>query len=153
MERPVLTEIQAFAKRLVRLAIHKAGGNCAAAEWTGFHGSELSLFASDDSKRQISLWRAMTLDEAAGDVMLKAWARRRGYDLISGEERGELAQNVNKLIGKLAHAGADLQSTALDAVSDGKATNNEVKQTEACAGALIGAAEETVQAVARLRAV
>lgn len=153
MEKLVLTEIQAFAKRLVRLAIHKAGGNLAAADFTGFESSELSRFASDDVDRHISLWRAMTLDEASGDVMLKAWARRRGFDLITGEQRAELAQNVTKLVGKLAHASADLQSTALDAIADGKTTNNEIKQTEVCAGALIGAAEDTVQAVAKLRAV
>jgi hypothetical protein len=153
MEKIVLTELQAFTKRLVRLAIHKAGGNRAAAEWTGFQGSELSLFANDDANKHISLWRAMTLDEAAGDVMLKAWARRRGFEVITHEQHLELAQSVSKIVGRLAHAGADLESAALDAVADGKTSNNEIKQTEVCAGALIGAAEDTVQAVAKLRAV
>jgi len=153
MDKLVLTDIQAFTKRLVRLAVHKLGGNHAAADWTGFDGSELSRFASDDVDRHISFWRAIQLDEGAGDVMLKSWARRRGYDLITTEQKAELAQNVTKLVGKLAHAGADLESAALDAAADGKSTPNEIKHAEACAGALIGAAEDTVRAVASLRAV
>lgn len=153
MDKLALTDIELFAKRMVRLAIHKLGGNVAAADWTSFSGSELSQFASDDSNRQISLWRAMALDEGAGDVILKAWARRRGFELITREARKELAQNVTKLVGRLAHCNADLQSTALDAVADGKCTPNEIKQTEACAGALIDAVEHTVRAVASLRVV
>jgi hypothetical protein len=153
MEKPVLTDIQLFAKRLVRLAIHKAGGNVAAADWTGFQKSELSLFASDDSTRQISLWRAMVLDESADDAMLKAWARRRGFELVTKDQKDELVLNVNKVLGRLAHCGADMQSTVLDAAADGKASPNEIKNTEAVAGALISAAEDTVRAVTRLRAV
>jgi hypothetical protein len=152
MEKP-LTDVQAFAKRLVRLAIHKAGGNVAAAEWTGFSGSELSLFANDRADKHISFWRAMVLDEAADEVMLKSWARRRGFELVTSDQKTELAHNVTKLVGKLAHASADLQSTALDAVADGKSTPNEIKQTETCAVSLIGAAEDTLRAVTNLRAV
>ncbi|MCC8945971.1 hypothetical protein H8A97_12900 [Bradyrhizobium sp. Arg62] len=149
----VLTEIQGFTKRLVRQAINALGGNRAAAEFTGIEGSELSRFASDDVDRHISLWRAMDLDAAAGDVMLKAWARRRGFEILTADEKTELVEGVTKLVGKLAHATADLQSQVLEAATDGVATNNEIKETEARAGALIGAAEDTVRAVTRLRAV
>ena len=84
--------------------------------------------------------------------MLVALSPRHAVSTIA-EQRSELAHNVSKIVGRLAHAGADLQSTALDAVSDGKATNNEIRDTEARASALIGAAEDTLRAVASLRAV
>ncbi|QOZ25314.1 hypothetical protein [Bradyrhizobium sp. CCBAU 51753] len=153
MQKLVLTEIQAFTKRLVRQAINALGGNRAAAEFTGIEGSELSRFASDDVDRHISLWRAMELDAAAGDPILKAWARRRGYEILTADEKTELVDNVNKLVGKLAHATANLQSHALEAASDGKATNNEIKETEVRAGAVIDVAEDTVRAITRLRVV
>lgn len=148
-----LSDSERYAKSLVRLAIHKTGSNRMASEWTGIQESELSRYGSEDVDRHIPFYRAIELDEAAGDVMLKALARRRGYDLVSKEQREELTLNVNKLVGKLAHAGADLTSTAIEATEDGRVSHNELKQTEAAAGAVVDTAERVVSAVAQLRAV
>jgi hypothetical protein len=85
-----LSDSERYAKSLVRLAIHKTGSLRMASEWTGIQESELSRYGSDDVDRHIPFYRAIELDEAAGDVMLKAWARRRGFDLVSKEQREEL---------------------------------------------------------------
>src|SRR5216684_3851654 len=62
------------AKRLVKLAIHKAGGQHAMSDSTGIDTSQLSRWGNeDDDERHIPLYRAMELDEAAGDAIFKGW--------------------------------------------------------------------------------
>lgn len=148
-----INDSERYAKSLVRLAIHKAGKARLASEWTGIQESELSRYGSDDVDRHIPFYRAIELDEAAGWVMLKALARRAGFELMSKDQREELSLNVNKLVGRLAHAGADLTSTAIEATEDGRVSHNELKATESAAAAVVDTAEKVVAAVTQLRAV
>ena len=65
---------------------------------TGVDTSQLSRRGNeDDDERHIPLYRAMELDEAAGDAILKGWARWRGADLVFREHRQEVAENMHKL--------------------------------------------------------
>lgn len=58
------------AKRLVKLAVQKAGGQHAVSGLTGVDTSQLSRWGNeDDDERHITLYRAMEIDEAAGDAI------------------------------------------------------------------------------------
>ncbi len=114
------------AKRLVKLAIHKAGGQHAMSDSTGVDTSQLSRWGNDDDdERHIPLYRAMELDEAAGDAILKGWARWRGADLVFREHRQEVAENMHKLAASAAKAHGDFVATAHEAASHGVCTINE----------------------------
>jgi len=115
-------------KAAVRHAVKKAGGPIVAAEQTGVSENEISLWKNDHNLRFIPIDHAFDLDVAAGDdIILKTWARMRGYDLVSREAKLELADNVVKIVGRLAKAGGTLECSALDAVSDNRLTPNEVR--------------------------
>jgi hypothetical protein len=148
-----ITAAESYAKRLVRLSINKAGSGRMAAEMSGIHDSDLSRYGNEQVDRHIPLALAIELDRATGWAMLKMMAHDAGFELVTKEERHELALNVNKLVGKLAHASANLTSTAIEATDDGVASHNELKATEACASAVVDTAEKVVNAVAQLRAV
>ena len=93
------------AKRLVKLAIHKAGSQHAMSDSTGVDTSQLSRWGNeDDAVRHIPLYRAMELDEAAGDAIFKGWARWRGADFVFREHRQEVAENMLKLATSTAQA-------------------------------------------------
>ena len=114
------------AKRLVKLAIHKAGSQHAMSDSTGVDTSQLSRWGNeDDAVRHIPLYRAMELDEAAGDAIFKGWARWRGADLVFREHRQEVAENMLKLAASAAKAHGDFVATAHEAASDGVCTNLE----------------------------
>lgn len=148
-----LTPSEKYAKALVRLMVHKAGSNRSAAELTGIQESELSRYGSDDVDRHISFSRAIEMDEVFGDVMLRAWMRRRGYEAVSTEQRAELSLSVDKLIARLHHAAADFTGTVIEVREDGKSTPNEMKKAESDAAELIVTAENLVKAVGQLRVV
>src|SRR6266403_2590580 len=114
------------AKRLVKLAIQRAGGQHAMSDSTGIDTSQLSRWGNeDDDERHIPLYRAMELDEAAGDAILKGWARWRGADLVFREHRQEVAENMHKLAASAAKAHGDFVATAHEAASHGVCTINE----------------------------
>jgi len=54
--------------------IQRAGGQHAMSDSTGIDTSQLSRWGNeDDDERHIPLYRAMELDEAAGDAIFKGW--------------------------------------------------------------------------------
>ena len=117
------------AKRLVKLAIHKAGGQHAMSDSTGVDTSQLSRWGNDDDdERHIPLYRAMELDEAAGDAIFKGWARWRAADLVFREHRREVAENMLKLAASAAKAHGDFVATAHEAASDGVCRNLEERE-------------------------
>jgi hypothetical protein len=117
-------------KAAVRHAVKKAGGPIVVAEQIGVSENEISLWRNDHNTRFVPIDHAFDLDVAAGDdIMLKTWARMRGYDLLSREAKIELADNVVKIVGRLAKAGGTLECAALNAFADNKITPtpNEVR--------------------------
>ena len=120
------------AERLVKLAIAKAGGQHATSDSTGVDTSQLRRWGNeDDDERHIPLYRAMELDEAAGDAILKGWARWRGADLVFREHLQEVAENMHKLAAVAAKAHGDFVATAHEAESDGVCTNLEERELRA----------------------
>ncbi|MGX1107857.1 MULTISPECIES: hypothetical protein [Bradyrhizobium] len=84
------------AKRLVKHAIQRAGGQHAVSDLTGVDTSQLSRWGNeDDDERHITLYRAMELDEAAGDAILKGWARRRGAEVVFRDQDHESADKIS----------------------------------------------------------
>src|SRR5258708_3737072 len=117
------------AKRLVKLAIHKAGGQHAMSDRTGIDTSQLSRWRNeDDDERHITLYRAMEIDEAAGDAILKGWARLRGAELVFHDQKEEATANIHKLAAVAAKAHGEFVSTAHEAASDGVCTNLEERE-------------------------
>jgi hypothetical protein len=115
------------AKRLVKLAIHKAGGQHAMSDSTGVDISQLSRWGNeDDDVGHIPRYRAMELNGAAGDAF-KGWARWRGADLVFREHRQEVAENMLKIAASAAKAHGDFVATAHEAASDGVCTNKAKK--------------------------
>jgi hypothetical protein len=120
------------AKRLVKLAIQKAGGQHAVSDLTGIDTSQLSRWGNeDDDERHIPLYRAMELDGAAGDVILKGWARRRGAELVFRDQEQEPAENIHKLAATAAKAHGEFVAMAHEAAADGTVTNLEERQLSA----------------------
>jgi len=139
------------AKRLVKLAIHKAGGQHAMSDSTGVDTSQLSRWGNDDDdERHIPLYRAMELDEAAGDAILKGWARWRGADLVFREHRQEVAENMHKLAASAAKAHGDFVATAHEAASHGVCTINEERDLSTKKQSHDDASDSLYGAVARL---
>ena len=140
------------AKRLVKLAIQRAGGQHAMSDSTGIDTSQLSRWGNeDDDERHIPLYRAMELDEAAGDAIFKGWARWRGADLVFREHRQEVAENMLKLAASAAKAHGDFVATAHEAASDGVCTNLEERELHAKKTSHDEASDNLYGAVTRMK--
>lgn len=153
MSKYVPTQSQAFAKSLLRLGVHKIGGAAVAAEWIGVQESEISRMGSDDVDRHIHLSRFIELDEACGHALLKALARRYGFEVVVNEAASAHRQNVVKAAGDGIEASARYFRKALDFGSDGDFSNNEQRELEGDKHKLIAEIEGVDTALHSLRVV
>src|SRR5258708_26482197 len=72
---------------------------------TGIDTSQLSRWRNeDDDERHVTLYRAMEIDEAAGDAILKGWARLRGAELVFHDQKEDATANIHKLAAVAAEA-------------------------------------------------
>lgn len=149
----VLTPAEAMAKQLLRLGVHKAGGAKAASEWTGLDESEISRLGSDDIDRHVHLSRMIELDEASDHAILKAWARRYGFEVIVNEAAQANRQSVAKAAGDGIEASASYFRKVFEAGEDGVATNNELREVEKRKNKVIAGIEESFDALQSLRVV
>jgi hypothetical protein len=120
-----------FAKKLVQLARHKAGSSRLASSFSGIAESELSRYASEEGEnenRQISLFLWLALDSSTGYHGLKEIAREAGFEIISREQKAELAESIPKLVGATAVADAGFNKAVLDAQSDGSINTRELRE-------------------------
>ncbi len=122
-------QFKTAAKRLIKLAIHKAGGQHTMSDRTGIDTSQLSRWGNeDDDERHVTLYRAMEIDEAAGDAILKGWARLRGAELVFHDQKEDATANIHKLAAVAAKAHGDFVATAHEAAADGVCTNLEERE-------------------------
>ncbi|MCP1844419.1 DNA-binding transcriptional regulator YdaS (Cro superfamily) [Bradyrhizobium sp. USDA 4524] len=141
------------AKRLVKHAIQRAGGQHAVSGLTGVDTSQLSRWGNeDDDERHITLYRAMEIDEAADDAILKGWARRRGAELVFRDRADESAENFHKLAAHAAKAHGDFVSMAHEAAADGVCTNLEERELSAKKHSHDEASDKLFAAVTRMNA-
>lgn len=151
----MFSKSQEFAKRLVRLAIHKGGGGRAVSEWTGLDEGDWSRYASEHSERHAPFYRIIELNEASEDAILKSWARARGFEIITKEQKRELTEGIAKLAGKMTHEFLGFTAAALNAGADGVCTYTEARAVDAAKEATVEAihdAAESVIAMPRVRA-
>lgn len=147
---PDLSWFSTYAKQLVRLGVHKAGGGRLAAAYTSIAESELSRYGSEadsEKNRNIPFYMWLALDEAAGDAGLKEEARRRGYALVALDRDNENTECVSKLAGKAAVAQAALVQTVLDAAADGHVDAQERRDAFKKKIAVIDTTEDLVDAL------
>lgn len=111
-------------KAILRHAIERAGGQIKAAELLGVSTSEVSLWGNDNHNRYIPIDHLIDLDQQAGDIFLKHWARHRGYDLAP-RDATPTKDNIFKIVGEFSKAGGNLDCTALEAAADNHITPNE----------------------------
>lgn len=125
------SNLKVYAKKLVQLARHKAGSSRLASSFSGIAESELSRYASEEKEyenRQISLFLWLGLDASTGYHGLKEIARDAGFELISREQKVELAESIPKLVGATAVADAEFNKTVLDAQADGAINTRELRE-------------------------
>lgn len=111
-------------KAILRRAVEIVGGQIPAAKLLGVSNNDVSLWCNDNHERFIPIDHLMDLDAATGDIFLKDWARKRGYDLAPLGV-SELQDNIFKIIGELSKASGNLDCTALEAAADHEITPNE----------------------------
>ena len=127
----VLTDAQYSFKAAVRRAVKMAGGTTAAAEVVRAHGSQLSHYGNVDQPAFAPIDVAFELDHAAGDdVILRAWADLRGFDLTARTVDEQVSHDLTVAAGQVARETGELISATIDAAADGKVTPNEAKQLD-----------------------
>jgi hypothetical protein len=114
-----LTAAQLEIKRATQRAVEKAGGVVAVERASTMNRSSVTRYQSEAYPEIIPLDHALELDRAAGaPVVLKELAALAGFDLVSREERTELVENVNRIVGRLAKAGGELSQAVIEAAAD-----------------------------------
>ena len=114
-------------KAIVRHLVDRVGGNLKAAELCGALKSDVSFWCSDHHDRHAPIDHLMDLDEAGGDLFLKEWAQRRGYDLAPRQPSGEMPARVIAIMGHFAKEAGELGAIVLDAAEDNHFTPTEVR--------------------------
>lgn len=142
-----LTDAQYAFKAAVRRAVKLAGGNSAAAEVVRAHGSQLSHYGNADQAAFAPIDVCFELDGAAGDdVILRAWADLKGFDLIPRNIDAKVAGDLTAAAGAAALESGELISKAIEAGADGSVTPNEAR-------AVIEAAGEAKSKIVRIKEV
>jgi hypothetical protein len=130
IEKP-LNDAQFALKAAVRRAVTLAGGPVAAAEVTRADAARLSRYGSANDPLFVPVDVALALDEAAGDdVILRAWANLRGFELQARDAGVNQAANIHRLAGELARGTGEVVAEAIEASADGQITRNEAQRID-----------------------
>lgn len=112
-------------KALTRHMVMRAGGAKKSAHICGVTDGELSYWCNDRHDRFIPVDHLMDLDQQAGDLFLKAWARERGYELTPLDAKANNAASVIHTIAQLSRSSGELECTTLEAAEDNNITPAE----------------------------
>lgn len=118
---------KANLKAITRHLVQRVGGPRNAAQICDVSEMSVSYWCDDNHNRFIPVDHLVDLDEAAGDLFLKEFARIRGYELIALAAKPENSANVFKAVGEFSKAGGVLGFTTLEAASDHKITPTEAR--------------------------
>lgn len=114
-----LTAAQIEIKRATQRAVLKAGGVVAVERATTMNRSSVTRYQSESYPEIIPLDHALELISASGDNgLLREFAALAGCEIFSKEQRTELAENVNRIVGRLAKAGGELSQAVIEAAAD-----------------------------------
>lgn len=126
-----LTAAQLEIKRATQRAVSKAGGVVAVERATTMTRSSITRYQSETYPEIIPLDHALELIAAANDIgLLREFAGLAGCDLVSKEERTELAENVNRIVGRLAKAEGELSQAVIEAAADNVFHPNEDRRVD-----------------------
>lgn len=119
-------------KELTAHAVERAGSRHDVAKMLGVSETELSYWCNQDNARYIPIDHLVDLDAHAGDLFLKDWAAKRGYDLTPRWSPEKSRTNIFRIIGQFSRAGGELDCTALEAAADNHITPTETRQIREC---------------------
>lgn len=123
-----LTDSQYAFKAAVRRAVKLAGGPNAAQDVVRVDASRLSRYGNADAPEFAPIDVCLELDKAAGDdVILRAWADLRGFELSPRNIDKQLSHDITAAAGAVARESGELVSAAIEAASDGNVTINEAR--------------------------
>lgn len=130
-----LSDAQYAFKAAVRRAVKIAGGPNAAAESARVDAARLSRYGNNDAPEFAPIDVCQELDAAAGDdVILRAWADLKGFDLIPRNIDAKVAGDLTAAAGAAALESGELISKAIEAGADGTVTPNEARGVLEAAG-------------------
>jgi hypothetical protein len=128
--RPYRREDYLAIKSATRRACEDAGSLKEIARNTRCDDTALSRYGNPERSEFIPLDIAMDLDAlSGGDRILRAWAERRGYELVR-DEKGVAVEDMTRHIGAVGIESGELISEMCNAVSDGKVTPREAEAIE-----------------------
>lgn len=106
-----------WIKAITDQAIERVGKRKFVAKLLGVSPTELSWWANENHERFIPIDHLVTLDAAAGDMFLKEWANRRGYDLAARDAEPARTTNIVKIIAQMAKDAGTVESATLEATT------------------------------------
>jgi hypothetical protein len=114
-----------WLKDVTRRTVSAVGARKNTANQLHVSQAEISYWCNDFMPRSIPAHHLVHLDEMAGDIFLREWAHRRGFDLVSRNPSQEASLCVIKSVGQLSKEAGELGFTVLDAVADNVITPAE----------------------------
>ena len=137
-----------WIKEITRRMFDKAGpSHTAVGVELGVPNSSISYWISDEHpERSIPLHHAMSLDEWAGDTLLKEWALRRGYKIekIGDKERinAQTTQAIIRLASLLPQIAGISTHEIIERGLDGVYCNNDSHAIRAVVGQVMSLCHE-----------
>lgn len=126
-----LTAGQIVIKRATQRAVNKAGGVVAVERATTMNRSSITRYQSEAYPDIIPLDHALELVSASNDMgLIREFVGLVGCDLVSKEQRDELADNVNRIVGRLAKSGGELHQAVIEAAADNKFHPSEDRKVD-----------------------
>lgn len=115
-------------KDLTAHAVERVGGPIAAAKLLDVSTTEISWWCNPNHTRYIPFDHLVDLDSHAGDLILKALADKRGYDVTSRADKPAPETNIFHIIANFSKAAGVFACTVLEAAIDGVFSPNEKRK-------------------------
>jgi hypothetical protein len=125
------SDAQYAFKAAFRRAVQMAGGCNAAANVTRVDAARLSRYGNIDAPEFGPVDVGFDLDVAAGDdVILRAWADLRGFDLSPRKLAAIATDDLTHMAGQVAKEAGEVISKAIEAGADGVLSPNEAREID-----------------------
>jgi hypothetical protein len=146
--------MQIVIKRATQRAVAKAGGVVAVERATTMTRSSITRYQSEAYPDIIPMDHAIELVLASGDDgLIREFAGLASYDIVSKEQRTELANNVHRIVGRLAKAEGELSQAVIEAAADNVFHANEDRRVDGLIADVKDGLADLEAAKAPLRAV
>jgi hypothetical protein len=127
----------AWLKSITRFLIGPVRGSRAVvAKLLGVSNPEVTYWCEDRYNRFIPIDHLYELDAQRGDLFLKAWAERRGYQLTQAERVAPEAADMSSLAGDIAMLAGSTAHEIIERGKDGEYCVNDARAIRDCIGSL-----------------